>query len=107
MQKQEMTAEGLVLGYRKGSVVEAKVLLVKSFEAVVELDDKTMGIIRNRELSWGKEPEHAREIIQKGQKIRVMVLGMDRDKRRLKLSLRLVERDPWRDIRRHYKVGQT
>ncbi|MCA1634093.1 MAG: S1 RNA-binding domain-containing protein [Acidobacteria bacterium] len=107
MQKQEETAEALALGYRKGSVVEAKVLLVKSFEAVVELDHNAIGIIRNRELSWGREPEHAREVVQKGQKIKVMILGMDRDKQRLKLSLRLAERDPWRDIRRHYKIGQT
>jgi signal transduction histidine kinase/CheY-like chemotaxis protein/predicted RNA-binding protein with RPS1 domain len=80
---------------------------VKSFEAVVALDDGTPGVIKNRELSWGPEPASASEKIHKGQRIKAMVLGIDHNKGRLKLSLRQAERDPWKDIEQRYKVGQA
>ncbi len=93
--------------YPKGTVVEARVQLLKPFEAVVALKDGTKGIIRNRELSWGPEPQHSEELLAEGQIVRVLVIGMDRDQPRLNLSLRLAERDPWKEIDRRYKVGQV
>jgi signal transduction histidine kinase/CheY-like chemotaxis protein/predicted RNA-binding protein with RPS1 domain len=107
MEKQDRIATKLALRYPRGTVIEAQVRLVKSFEAVIELDDSTMGFIRNRELSWEREPEHAREVVQKGQKVKVMVLGIDWVKQRLKLSLRQAERDPWKVIGASYKIGQV
>jgi signal transduction histidine kinase/predicted RNA-binding protein with RPS1 domain/DNA-binding NarL/FixJ family response regulator len=92
--------------YPLGTVVEAEVTIVKSFEAVVTLDDGTLGFVKNRELSWGQEPDSAEKKVQKGQRIKAMVLGIDQHKGRLKLSLRQAERDPWKDIEQRYKVGQ-
>lgn len=97
----------LAVRYPHGRVVEAEVTYVKPFEAVVTLDDGTAGFIKNRELWWGAEPENAAEVVQKGQRIKAMVLGIDHNKARLKLSLRQAERDPWKGIENRYKVGQV
>ena len=92
--------------YPLGTVIEAEVTIVKSFEAVVTLADGTPGFIKNRELSWGQEPDSAEKKVHKGQRIKAMVLGIDHNKGRLKLSLRQAERDPWKDIEQRYKIGQ-
>lgn len=97
----------LAIRYPHGSVVEAHVTLVKSFEAVVTLDDGTPGFIKNRELRWGSEPHSAVGVIHKGDRIKAMVLGIDHNKGRLKLSLRQAERDPWKDIEQRRKVGDV
>jgi signal transduction histidine kinase/predicted RNA-binding protein with RPS1 domain len=93
--------------YPQGSIIQAQVTLVKTFEAVVVLDDGTPGFIRNRELSWSREPDCASEILQKGQRIKALVLGVDYNKGRLRLSLRQAERDPWKSIEQRYKIGQV
>ncbi|HYV05895.1 MAG TPA: response regulator, partial [Blastocatellia bacterium] len=93
--------------YPIGTVLDARVQTLKPFEAVVTLKDGTKGIIRNCEMSWGPEPEDSREMLAEGQIVRVKVLGMDGDQPCLNLSLRQVERDPWKDIQKRYRVGQV
>ena len=45
---------------------DAEVYALKPFGALVILSDGTKGIIRNRELSWGREPAHPRELLAEG-----------------------------------------
>jgi len=107
MKRWEVMLRELAVRYPPGHVVGAQVIIVKPFEAVVTLDDGTPGVIKNRELCWGPEPDNAADVIQKGDRISAMVLGIDGDKGRLKLSLRQAKRDPWKDIENRYKVGQV
>jgi len=93
--------------YSKGSVVEARVLVLKPFEALVRLNDGTEGVIRKRELSWGPEPDHPRKVLSRGQTVKAKVLGIDRNQPRVSLSLRQAERDPWNTISERYHVGQV
>jgi len=93
--------------HAKGSVFDARVHILKPFGALVTLLDGAKGIIRNRELSWGSEPAHPSEILAEGQRVRVMVLGIDPEGRRLNLSLRQASRDPWTGIDRKYPPGKT
>ena len=97
----------LAIRYPHGTVVEVQVTLVKPFEAVVTLDDGTPGFIKNRELCWGSEPDSAIGVIHKGDRFKAMVLGIDHNKGRLKLSRRQAERDPWKDLEQRRKVGDV
>lgn len=92
--------------YRKGTVVEARVLHLEPHGAIAQLADGTKGIIHTRELTWDQEPQHSREILSERQTIKVMIVGKDRSGTRLNLSLRQAERDPWKKIERLYKTGQ-
>lgn len=106
MGEQKVSSTGLERRYRKGAVVEVRVLHLEPHGAIARLDDGTNGIIRTRELTWDEEPEHPREILAEGQTVRAMVLGIDRARPRLNLSLRQAQRDPWREIGHWYKVEQ-
>jgi signal transduction histidine kinase/predicted RNA-binding protein with RPS1 domain/DNA-binding response OmpR family regulator len=92
--------------YPKGTVLSAQVQILKPFGAVMTLDDGTVGIIRNRELSWKGELKHPGEVLTRGQLVRVLVLGVDRARPRLNLSLRQVEHNPWHNIDLRYCKGR-
>ncbi len=107
MEKTETSPFDIGRRYPKGALLEARVQTIKPFEAVLELCDGTKGIIRNRELSWEREPSHPQEVLKVGQKVKVLVIGIDRMRSRLKLSLRQAVTDPWKGIDKRYKVGQV
>jgi small subunit ribosomal protein S1 len=49
---------------------------------------------------------HPREILKVGQEVQVQVLNVDHDRKRIGLSLKRLEQDPWGTIETRYKVGQ-
>lgn len=103
----ETTISNLSRRYPKGTTLDVSIKRIKPFAAFVSVDEGVKGIIRIREMSWGAEPEHPRDVLSVGQRVKVVVLGVDRNLPRLELSLRQAERDPWQDINQRYKPGQV
>jgi signal transduction histidine kinase/predicted RNA-binding protein with RPS1 domain/DNA-binding response OmpR family regulator len=93
--------------YPKGSIVSGHVRRLLNYGAEVKLEDGAEGIIRNRELLWDREPSNPSEVLKQGQSLKAMVIGLERERGRLKLSLRQTERDPWAEIDQRYRVGQV
>ena len=69
-------------------------LWLLSHRALIQLEDGTEGIIRNRELVWHREPRHPNEVLVNGELVKVLVLGIDPKRGRLELSLAQAERAP-------------
>ncbi|MGI5917862.1 MAG: 30S ribosomal protein S1 [Anaerolineae bacterium] len=63
------------------------------------------GLIHISELSWGRVI-HPREILDLGQQVRVYVLSVDRHNRRIALSLKRLQENPWAIVQQKYAVGQ-
>lgn len=93
--------------YPKGDIVSGHVHRLLNYGAEVKLDDGMEGIIRNRELLWDREPGDASEVLKQGHPVQALIVGLDRERGRLELSLRQAERDPWKDIDQRYSVGQV
>jgi signal transduction histidine kinase/predicted RNA-binding protein with RPS1 domain/DNA-binding response OmpR family regulator len=93
--------------YPKGDIVSGHVHRLLNYGAEVKLDDGTEGIIRNRELLWDREPSDPAEVLKQGQPVKALIIGLDRERSRLELSLRQAERDPWHGIDQRYRVGQV
>jgi signal transduction histidine kinase/predicted RNA-binding protein with RPS1 domain/CheY-like chemotaxis protein len=91
----------------KGNIISVHVRRLLNYGAQVKLDDGTEGIIRNRELIWDREPSDPAEVLNQGQSVKALIIGIDRERGRLELSLRQAERDPWQDIDQRYSVGQV
>ncbi len=109
MSHDETSTTKLAQRYPKGTVLTGRVRHLESFGAFLTLEDGTAGIIRNRDLSWEKELEHPKGLLNVGQIVKILVLGVDshRQPPRLELSLRQAERDPWQNIEQRYQVGQV
>jgi small subunit ribosomal protein S1 len=92
--------------YPKGALVEGKVTNVTDFGAFVELEPGIEGLIHISELSW-ERISHPKEVVQPGQKVRAMVLKVDPENRRISLSLKALQQDPWEEFLEQYSVGSV
>ncbi|MCI0641151.1 MAG: S1 RNA-binding domain-containing protein [Gemmataceae bacterium] len=89
----------------EGQVREGVIRSVRDIGAFVDLGGVD-GLLHVSEMSWkrGVDPE---TIVQPGQTVRVAVVKLDRDKRRISLSLKELEGNPWEKIEERFGIGQT
>jgi small subunit ribosomal protein S1 len=96
--------EKLLSELHEGMHLKGKVISLADFGAFVDLGGAD-GLVHLSELSW-KRVTHPREILKVGQEVEVEVLNVDHDRKRIGLSLKRLEQDPWGQIETRYKVGQ-
>ncbi|MDR1021000.1 MAG: S1 RNA-binding domain-containing protein [Synergistaceae bacterium] len=77
----------------EGDVVEGEVSSITSFGVFVNLG-AIEGLVHITELSWQRNAK-AKDILAKGDKVQVKVIGIDREKNRISLSIRQTLPDPW------------
>jgi len=86
--------------------VGGKVVRCAPFGAFVELRPGIDGLVHISEMSYTKRVLNPQDIVQPGQMISVMVKEVDTAKRRISLSIRDAEGDPWVDVSDKFTVGQ-
>ena len=91
--------------YPVGKRVEGKVVSIVDYGAFVVLEEGVEGLIHVSEMSWTKKVKNPRSILEIGQEAEVVVSEVDADKRRLSLSLRATEPNPWEQVAESYSVG--
>jgi small subunit ribosomal protein S1 len=87
----------------EGQVKTGVVRSVKPFGAFVDLGGAD-GLLPVSEMSWGRVGDPS-EVVQIGQKVEVMVNRLDREARKLSLSLRALVRSPWDDFAEAHRAG--
>lgn len=88
-----------------GREIEGTIRSVCDFGAFVDLDHID-GLIHISELSW-QRVDHPSSVLSVGQDVRVRVLNVDRAARRVGLSLKRLQPDPWQLVEDRYSVGQV
>ncbi|MCM1291695.1 MAG: 30S ribosomal protein S1 [Prevotella sp.] len=81
--------------YAIGSVHTAKVRNFTNFGVFVEIEEGVDGLIHISDLSWTRKIKHPSEFTQVGNEIKVQVLEIDKDNRRLSLGHKQTEENPW------------
>lgn len=87
-----------------GDICQGYVTTLCPFGAFVDLGG-IEGLIHISELSWGRV-NHPAEVVQSGQLVNVYVLSVDRERGRVRLSLRRLQPDPWAVVEEKYHPGQ-
>jgi small subunit ribosomal protein S1 len=103
-ENRERQKEQLLASIKEGDVRTGRVISLADFGAFVDLGGAD-GLIHLSELSH-KRVNHPKELLKVGQEVQVQVLSVDRDRRRIALSMKRLEEDPWTRIQRKYKQGQ-
>ena len=88
-----------------GHVLDGRVSTIKDFGVFVDIGG-VEGLVHISELSWSRI-SHPKEIIEQGQEVKVFVLGVDRENRRISLGMKQLEPDPWVKAQEKYSVGQV
>jgi small subunit ribosomal protein S1 len=87
-----------------GQVVTGRVVSLEDFGAFVDVGGAE-GLVHLTELSW-KHVTHPRELLKVGQEVRVEVISVDPDRKRIGLSIKRTEIDPWDEVASAYVQGQ-
>ncbi len=87
-----------------GQQIEATVNRIVNFGAFVDLGGVD-GLIHISELSWGRVKK-VTDVLSEGDKVKVTVLEVDKDKGRISLSLKDIKNDPWSTVAERYEIGQ-
>ncbi|MBN1815546.1 MAG: S1 RNA-binding domain-containing protein [Anaerolineae bacterium] len=101
---QELQRERVMEELREGETRHGKVTSITDFGAFVDLGGAD-GLIHVSELSW-RRVEHPRQVLGVGDEVDVYVLSVDRERRRIALSLKKLQPDPWTMVDDHYRTGQ-
>jgi len=96
--------ERLLAELQEGDIVRGAVSSLCDFGAFVDLGGAD-GLIHLSELSWGRV-SHPSEVLKVGDEVEVYVLKVDRKERRIGLSLKRLQPDPWSQVEEKYSIGQ-
>ncbi|MFB3854199.1 MAG: 30S ribosomal protein S1 [Vicinamibacterales bacterium] len=91
--------------YPVGARVSGKVVSLTDYGAFVELEPGVEGLIHVSEMSWSKRVKHPSKVLNAGDQVEAMVLGVDPQARRISLGLKQIESNPWHDLADKYPVG--
>ncbi len=103
-QVQPGTRANVLGSLRKGDICEGRVTNLCDFGAFVDLGGLE-GLIHISELSWGRVG-HPRDLLTRGDTIKVYVMEVNQDRGRVALSLKRLQPDPWETVEQRYTVGQ-
>ncbi len=91
--------------YPAGARVSGKAVSLTDYGAFIELEPGVEGLIHVSEMSWSKRVKHPSKILNVGDTVEAMVLGVDPAARRISLGLKQVESNPWHELVEKYPVG--
>ncbi|MEW6287464.1 MAG: S1 RNA-binding domain-containing protein [Chloroflexota bacterium] len=89
---------------KEGEVYTGRVTSIANFGAFINVNGAD-GLVHLSEISWD-HIEHPREALEVGQEVKVKVINIDREKKRIGLSIRALQEDPWKARLSKYSVGQ-
>jgi len=91
--------------YPVGQRLQGKVVSLTDYGAFVELEPGVEGLIHVSEMSWSKRVKHPSKLLNVGDMVESMVLGVDPNARRIALGLKQIESNPWQQLGEKYPVG--
>jgi len=100
----ETIKEKLIDELNVGDVRKGHITSLADFGAFVNISGAD-GLVHLSEISWDRI-RHPNEVLKVGQEVDVKIISIDMDKKRIGLSIRQLEKDPWSDMVSNYKEGQ-
>jgi small subunit ribosomal protein S1 len=97
--------DGLAEKYPPGTVIAGKVRNLTSFGAFVEIEEGIDGLVHISDMSWTRRIHHPSEVVRKGETVKVQVLNIDTENKRISLSIKDLQENPWQDLGQKYSVG--
>ena len=97
--------ENVESNYAVGGVYEAAVSNITDYGCFAQLEEGIEGLIHLSELDWTSKNIHPSKVVEMDQKIKVMILEIDHDKRRISLGLKQTKANPWTEFANKYGIG--
>jgi len=88
-----------------GTKVSGKIVNIEDYGAFLEIVPGVEGLIHVSEVSWSSAPTNSREFFKLGDTHEAIVMTIDREERKMSLSLKRLTEDPWMKIAEKFPVG--
>ncbi len=89
---------------KEGAVVSGKIVNIEDYGAFLEIQPGVEGLIHVSEVTWSNQPINAREFFKLGAKYEAKVVTIDREDRKMSLSVKQLSNDPWSDIETRFPI---
>ncbi|MBK9106957.1 MAG: 30S ribosomal protein S1 [Saprospiraceae bacterium] len=89
----------------EGSIVKGKIVNIEDYGAFLEIQPGVEGLIHVSEVNWNSQPVHAKDFFFLGQELEAKVVTVDREERKMSLSLKQLSEDPWTKIYEKFPQG--
>ncbi len=91
-----------------GTIIEeGEVKSITDFGVFVDIGMGIDGLVHISDLAWAKKFAHPSEKFKKGDKLKAVVLGIDKANEKFSLGIKQLDRDPWESIKTKYRQGQA
>ncbi len=97
--------ENVESNYTVGGIYEAFVSNITDYGCFAQLEDGIEGLIHLSELDWTSKNIHPSKVVELEEKIKVMILEIDHDKRRISLGLKQTKPNPWSEFANKNVIG--
>lgn len=104
-QKEASPWDNVETKYPVGTRVRGEVVNVMSYGAFVKLEDGIEGLVHISEMSWTKRVNHPTELVNPGDEVDVVVLGINKDKQEISLGMKQAQSNPWDQVAAKYPPG--
>lgn len=92
-------------GIIEGAKVEGKIVNIEDYGAFLEITPGVEGLIHVSEVNWSNQPINSRDFFHLGDSFEAIVVTVDREERKMSLSLKQMSEDPWKAVTEKYPVG--
>ena len=97
--------ENVKSNYTVGGIYEAEVSNITDYGCFAQLEEGIEGLIHLTELDWTRKNIHPSKVVDMNEKIKVMILEIDHEKRRISLGLKQTKSNPWIEFSNKYVIG--
>lgn len=89
----------------EGAKVKGKIVNIEDYGAFLEIKPGVEGLIHVSEVSWSNQPINAKEYFTLGEEYEAIIVTIDREERKMSLSIKQLHPDPWDNIEEKYPEG--
>lgn len=91
--------------YPTGTKTRGKVVNVMPYGVFIEIERGIEGLLHSSEITWQKKIVNPQEMFKVGDEIDVQIINVDKDSKRISLSTKQLEENPWLDAEKKYPIG--
>lgn len=88
----------------EGATVKGRIVNIEDYGAFLEIMPGVEGLIHVSEVTWSNQPINAREYFKLGQEYEAKVVTIDREDRKMSLSVKQLSKDPWSEIQEKFPL---
>ncbi len=92
--------------YSQGDIVQGTVVRCMKFGAFIELEPGVEGLVHISEMSYTQRIHKPEDVVRVGETLTVLVKNVDPAQRRIALSIKDIEGDPWAQVHENFRIGQ-